>query len=68
MGLSDLSKEENKGQDYFTGGQASGMVVRDPQKKDGANIVNELMDNARRCAFPPPPPPLLPSLCLRPET
>lgn len=48
MGLSDLSKEENKGQDYFTGGQASGMVVRDPQKKDGANIVNELMDNARR--------------------
>jgi UBX domain-containing protein 1 len=46
-GFSDLSSTNAEGQDYFTGGKSSGMVVRDPQKEQGPDIVRNLMENAR---------------------
>lgn len=49
-GFSDLSSEKSEGQDYYTGGKASGMVVQDPQGRPSSNddIVSQLMENARR--------------------
>jgi hypothetical protein len=54
-GFSDLGGEEGEeeGQDYYTGGKASGMVVRDPKAPPSGSshdIVSELMENARKYA------------------
>lgn len=51
-GFSDLaSRQDEPAQDYYTGGKSSGMVVQDPQGRPSgspADLVSELMENARR--------------------
>jgi len=51
-GFSDFSSDKEEGQNYYTGGKASGMMVQDPQgpPPDNADIVAQLMENARRHA------------------
>lgn len=51
-GFSDLGGDDDEeGQDFYTGGKASGMVVRDPKAPPSGSshdIVSELMENARK--------------------
>jgi hypothetical protein len=56
-GFSDLGGDdaEEEGQDFYTGGKASGMVVRDPKAPPSGSshdIVSELMENARKYVAP----------------
>lgn len=68
-GFSDLGGDdaEEEGQDFYTGGKASGMVVRDPKAPPSGSshdIVSELMENARKhggAEAPPEQPAAAPS-------
>eukprot|EP00005_Dracoamoeba_jomungandri_P000916 CAMPEP_0174254932 /NCGR_PEP_ID=MMETSP0439-20130205/4272_1 /TAXON_ID=0 /ORGANISM="Stereomyxa ramosa, Strain Chinc5" /LENGTH=329 /DNA_ID=CAMNT_0015336835 /DNA_START=8 /DNA_END=998 /DNA_ORIENTATION=- len=46
FGFSDLAANNEEGQNYFTGGKESGMMVQDPTKSPGGNLVSSLFSKA----------------------